>query len=284
VRGGTGRAAVRTSICAWTDPLRLVLGTLTVLPTPPPTRVDRRVGSWAMTLAPLAGLLLAAAGVALLSALGRAGVAGAGPPTSATLAAVLTVGLLALLTRAMHLDGLADTVDGLGSRRPAPEALEIMRRGDVGPFGVVTLLMVVLLQVLALGRLMEGGLGAASLVLALAVSRLALPLLCLQGVRAARADGLGSPVVGSVAPWQAVVSLLLTAVVLLPLLLLAGLGPDGVPLPLPTAAVAGALGLGVAALLAWRAVRRLGGLTGDVLGAAVEATFTTVLVVLALCA
>jgi adenosylcobinamide-GDP ribazoletransferase len=283
VRGGTGRAAVRTRTCAWTDPLRLVVGTLTVLPTPPPTRVDRRVGSRAMTLAPLAGLLLAAAGVALLWSLGWAGRAWAGPPTSPTLAAVLAVGLLALLTRAMHLDGLADTVDGLGSRRPAAEALAIMRRGDVGPFGVVALVMVVLVQVLALGQLMERGLGPASLVLGLAVSRLALPLLCLQGVRAARADGLGSPVVGSVAPWQAVVSLLLTAAVLLPLLLV-GLGPGAVPLPLPSAAVAGALGLGVAALLAWRAVRRLGGLTGDVLGAAVEATFTTVLVVLALCA
>ena len=102
-----------------------------MLPVRPPARVDRDVAGRAMLLAPLAGALLAVLAGGALWLLDRV--------ASPLLAATLAVGLLALLTRGMHLDGLADTADGLGSRRPADGALEVMRRGDVGPFGVVTL-------------------------------------------------------------------------------------------------------------------------------------------------
>lgn len=282
------------------DALRMALGTLTVVPTPPPGTVDRRVGSWAMTLAPLVGALLAVlAGVALwlLGWGGRAADVLTGPLPSGvqaylpgdadhhggpTLAAALVVGLLALLTRAMHLDGLADTADGLGSGKPADQALEVMRRGDVGPFGVVTLVLVLLAQVLALSRLVELGLGVPALLLALVVSRLALPLLCLRGVSAARADGLGQVVVGSVSPVQVVAATTLALGVLLPLALLT-IGASVLELSIVVRAlVVVAAGLGAAVLVAFRAVRRLGGLTGDVLGAAVESAFTVLLVVLAL--
>ena len=194
-----------------TNPLRMALGTLTIVPTPPPSTVDRRVGSWAMTLAPLVGLLLAMLSAGALWLLGwgsrvadvlvallPSGVQALLPGdlgfdwyVEPTLTAALVIGLLAVLTRGMHLDGLADTADGLGSRKPAAEALDIMRRGDVGPFGVVTLVLVLLIQVLALAPLVGVGLGPPALLLALVVSRLALPLLCLRGVPAARADGLG---------------------------------------------------------------------------------------------
>ena len=73
-----------------------------------------------------------------------------------------------------------------------------MRRSDVGPFGVVTLLLVLLLQVAALQALLSRGQGAAAVVTALVVSRLVLPLICSRGVPAARTDGLGSTVAGSV--------------------------------------------------------------------------------------
>lgn len=264
-----------TTFSRVTDPVRLAVGTLTVVPTPPPSTVDRRVAGWAMTLAPLVGLLLGAAGGVLLWLVG-----GTGP----VLAAALTIGLLALLTRAMHLDGLADTADGLGSGKPAPAALEVMRRGDVGPFGVVTLVLVLLVQVLALGQLVERGLGVPGLLLALLVSRLTLPLLCLRGVPAARGDGLGAVVVGSVAPWQLAVSVAVGAAVLLPFAL-ATMGSYVLdPSVVARAAVVGVLGLGAAVLVAVRAVRRLGGLTGDVLGASVETAFTVALVVLTLLA
>jgi adenosylcobinamide-GDP ribazoletransferase len=246
-----------------------------------------------MTLAPVVGGLLAALGGLLLWLLGWGPVGE--PSLSAVLgdllgvpdprvhpflAATLVVGLLALLTRAMHLDGLADTADGLGSGRPAADALEVMRRGDVGPFGVVTLVLVVLLQVLALGVLVAEGLGIPGLCLALVLSRLALPLLCSRGVPAARAGGLGHAVAGSVSRGQVVVAVVLAVAVLVPLSLLS-LGVHVLaPGVLLRAGAVGLVGLGAAAVVARRAVGRLGGVTGDVLGAAVEVTFTTVLVVL----
>lgn len=256
-----------------TNPLRMALGTLTIVPTPAPSTVDRRVGALAMTLAPLVGALLALLSGAALWLLGRGGV-------DPTLAAALVTGLLAVLTRAMHLDGLADTADGLGSRKPAAEALDVMRRGDVGPFGVVTLVLVLLVQVLALAELVEVGLGLPALLLGLVVSRLALPLLCLRGWRPARADGLGQVVVGAVSPGQVVVAFALAAGVLVALALLT-VGSYVLTLSIVIrGGIAVVAGLGAAAFLAFRAMRRLGGLTGDVLGAAVETAFTTVLVVL----
>lgn len=90
------------------DGLRFAVGTLSVLPVRV-ERVDRQVAGQAMTLAPAVGLLLGLiAGLALL------------PPAPPLLGAALALGLLALLTRGLHLDGLADLADGLGSgKRPA---------------------------------------------------------------------------------------------------------------------------------------------------------------------
>jgi adenosylcobinamide-GDP ribazoletransferase len=256
---------VTTSARPTADAARLAVGTLTVLPVAAP-RVDRSVAGRAMVLAPLVGLGLALPGVLLLEVLGD--------EVSPLLAAALVLGLLALLTRGLHLDGLADTADGLGSGRPALEALDLMRRGDVGPFGVVTLVLALLVQVAALAQLVAAGLGAAGLVAALVVSRLALPLACSVGVPAARSDGLGSAVAGSVTRGMALVAVLLSyAALLVPALL------SGAPLELVAVAP---LGLLAGLALGWHAVRRLGGVTGDVLGAVVEATFTGALVALCL--
>lgn len=270
VRRGTGAAAVsRRPPNGLGDGIRLAVGTLTVLPVPAPTRVDRDVAGWAMMLAPAAGAVPAVVAGGLLGLL----VAARAP---ALLAAALAIGLLAALTRGMHLDGLADVADGLGCGRPVPEALEVMRRGDIGPFGVVTLVVVLLMQVTALGALVEqgpGSVGPAGLAVALVVSRLVLPVLCSRGVPAARTDGLGSMVAGSVdRPRLAGACVMTAGLLVVPVLgvgLWAGLA----------AALVGVLAAGV---LAHRAVRRFGGITGDVLGAAVEVAFTTVLVVLAL--
>lgn len=245
--------------------VRLAVGTLTVLPVRAPA-VDREVAGRAMVLAPLVGLLLALPALLLLDLLGA---------VSPLVAAALTLGLLALLTRGLHLDGLADTADGLGSGKPAPAALEVMRRGDVGPFGVVTLVLVLLVEVAALAQLVTTGLGAAGLGAALVLSRLALPLACSTGIPAARSDGLGVVVAGTVSRGMALVAVLLGYAALLGA---AALAPGA---PLEVVAVA-PLGLLAGLALAWRAVRRLGGVTGDVLGAVVEATFTGTLVVLCL--
>jgi len=270
VRGRPGEPAVTQRAWVLPDAARLAVGTLTVLPVRPPRRVDPAVAGWAMVLAPLVGALLALPGGALIWALGLT-------DADPLLAAALTVGLLALLTRAMHLDGLADTADGLGSGKPAPAALEVMRRGDVGPFGVVTLVLTLLVQVVALAALVPGGSAPAGLLVTLVVSRLVLPLLCLRGVPAARADGLGQVVAGSVGATRLGTALALAVGLLVVPTLALGLAGPAVP-----TAVACVVGPAAGGLVALRAVRRLGGITGDVLGAAVEVAFTAALVVLAL--
>ena len=290
MRRGPGDLAVTL------DAARLAVGTLTVLRVRPPGAVDRGVGGRAMVLAPVVGGLLAIVSGLVLWLLGW------GPPSRSSLlsaalgvpafdvrvhpllASALVVALLAALTRAMHLDGLADTADGLGSGRPPAEALEVMRRGDVGPFGVVTLVLTLLVQVLALGVLVAGGLGIAGLALALVVSRLALPLLCSRGVPAARRDGLGQVVAGSVSRGQLLLATVLAVVVLAALSLVSpGLQSLGVETVVRAGVVSG-LALLATGLFARHAVRRLGGVTGDVLGAAVEVTFTVVLVALTVAA
>ena len=182
------------------DSVRLAIGTLTRIPVPAPRRIDRRIAGRAMLLAPLVGLLLA-----LLVAIPAQVIVNV-TPAGGLLIGAMAVAALAWLTRALHLDGLADTADALGSGRPAPEALAIARKSDIGPFGVVTVLFVVLIQVLALADLLDRGAGAGSLVVAVVTGRLAITLACVRGVPAARPDGLGAVVAGSVPRRWAVVA------------------------------------------------------------------------------
>lgn len=280
----------RTRGPAVTDGLRLALGTLTVLPTRPPTAIDRRVGSWAMTLAPLVGCLLAVVGGAFLWLLGLA-------TLSPLLSAVLTVSLLALLTRAIHLDGLADTADGLGSRKPAAAALAIMRKSEVGPFGVVTLLLMLMIQVGALAQHLSEANGIVALGSALVISRALLPLVCSRGVPGARENGLGQVVAGTVTRSQLLLAVALTVLSLVVIsVVISVVAPAVTPLgtslgtslagPGASADVVSQLvraGLGIVSAvlvgggLCWRCVTRFGGTTGDVLGAVVEVSFTVVL-------
>ncbi len=279
VRGRDGEADRAADV---RDALRLAFGTLTVLPVRPPAQVDRRTAGRAMVLAPLVGLVLAGPVTAVLWLLGSATVRPAGVPS--LLGAALVLGLLALLTRGLHLDGLADTADGLGSGREADEALSVMRRSDVGPFGTATLVLVLLVQVTALGSVLAREHGVAALGAALVLSRLAIPLMCLHGIPAARRDGLGHAVVGSVSRLGLLAAAALALGGVAVCLLLTGvtaLGP-GDRLA-PVAAVAAAvLPLVVTALFVRRCVHRFGGVSGDVLGAGVEVAFTSSLLVLAL--
>ncbi|MCM1019965.1 adenosylcobinamide-GDP ribazoletransferase, partial [Micromonospora sp. XM-20-01] len=167
------------------DGIRLALTTFTTAPVRA-GRVDRAAAGTAMALAPLVGALLGAVlGGALLLTGALA------PPL---VAAVVTVGLGALLTRGLHLDGLADTVDALGSYRRGPAALKIMKQPDVGPFGVVALVVVLLLKSAVLAELAgRDALAAfAAVVAATAAGRLAVGLACRRGVPAARLEGLGA--------------------------------------------------------------------------------------------
>lgn len=231
--------------------LLLAVTLLTAFPAPAPPRVDRRATAIALLAAGMVG-----------AALG--GVAAAADQLPGLLGPVAAVSVLAILTRGLHLDGLADLADGLGSRRPAATALEIMRRSDIGPFGVVVLLLVILGDVAALTRVLP-----VTVMVAAAAGRVALAPVCARGVPAARADGLGALVAGSVPRWAAAAAVAA--------LLVAAQLAGGWRL-----SVASAAGLLAAAALTAQARRRLGGITGDVLGAVVETVTLTTLVVAAL--
>ncbi|SDC60281.1 adenosylcobinamide-GDP ribazoletransferase [Actinokineospora iranica] len=241
---------------------RLALSWLTVLPLHT-DRVDSRTSRTAIAVAPAVGLLLGLAAVALLHGAHWLVM----PPL---LAGLLTVGFLALATRGMHLDGLADTADGLGCYGPPERALSVMRDGGAGPFGVVTLIVVLGVQAVALSTLVPHRWGA--VVLAIAAGRAAFTACCVRGIPAARPEGLGALVAGSQPRW-------------VPVSWLAAL------VAVSTVVVPGSLWLGpVAVLLAAAAValllrhtrKRFGGITGDVLGAACELTTAIVLTVCAL--
>jgi adenosylcobinamide-GDP ribazoletransferase len=244
----------------------LAVGTLTRWPVPAPARVDAATARAAMLLAPWVGVALGALAGALAWLGLRAGL-------SATLVAALVVAALAYATRGLHLDGLADTADGLGSGGGAERALEVMRRGDVGPFGVSTLVLVLAVQVAALAQVLTLW-GPPPAVAAVAAARLVLPVLCRRGVAAARPNGLGAAVSGTVG-WPALTADLLVAAGFATV----GLALTGGPVWSGAAMVlaASAIGAGVGHL----AVRRLGGITGDVLGSAVELALAGALLVLA---
>ena len=131
------------------------------------------------------------------------------------LTAALAVAVLAFGSGFLHLDGLADTADGLAVQGDRGRRLEVMRRGDVGPVGVVALVLVLLVQVSALAGLLAArcGSAAATLCLAVVASRATLVVACARGVPPARADGLGSGVAGSVPPALAAVVVGAVAVV-----------------------------------------------------------------------
>ncbi|MGW1047965.1 adenosylcobinamide-GDP ribazoletransferase [Streptomyces sp. NPDC002521] len=252
------------------DGLRFAFGTLTVLPVRV-HRWDRGAARAGMLTAPVAGLVVGgcAAGLGLLLL-----ALGAGP----LLAAVASVAVPAALTRGLHLDGLADTADGLGSGKPAEDALRIMKQSDIGPFGVITLVLVALAQVAVLAQLYGDSWvrGAQAAVVSAVTARLALTLAARAGVPPARPEGLGAAVAGVVpAPGAPAVA---AAVTLGAAVWGAALGPYGAL----RAAAAVLLSLAAAELLLRRCVRRFGGVTGDVFGALAETAATASLIVLAL--
>ncbi|GAA2600489.1 adenosylcobinamide-GDP ribazoletransferase [Streptomyces axinellae] len=247
--------------------VRFALGTLTLLPVRV-TRWDRPAARRGMECAPLAGLVVGLAASAVATALLVCG-------ASALLAGAVAVAVPAVLTRGLHLDGLADVADGLGSGKPAEEALRIMKRSDIGPFGVVTLVLVLLGQAAALASLYGAGwaAGAAGCVLAALTGRTALTLAAREGVPAARSGGLGAAVAGAVPRTGA----LLVAGAVLVLAAASGLPDPGRALG---AVAAAALGLGASQLLLRHCLRRFGGVTGDVFGALAETAATVTLVAL----
>jgi adenosylcobinamide-GDP ribazoletransferase len=168
----------------------------------------------------------------------------------------------------MHLDGLADTADGLGCYGPPERALAVMRDGGAGPFAAVTLVVAVGAQAGSLAAFTPGWAAVAATALAGAAGRAGFGWVCRRGVAAGRPGGLGAQVAGS-QPWW------------VPVLWWVALGTAGYAALGWRAPVAVAVGAVVVVALSWHTGRRFGGMTGDVLGAASELAVTAAVVTLA---
>jgi adenosylcobinamide-GDP ribazoletransferase len=183
---------------------------------------------------------------------------------SLLLAASLAVAVESLVTGAIHLDALADTADGLGA--PTRErALEVMREPAIGSFGATALGLDLLVKTAALAALLDGPDPAFAALAAFALGRAA-PLALAWALPYARAGGgIGASLAGAArAPWPAAGLALGIGIAV------GALGLRGLWL-----AAGAALAVLVVGLVARQ---RVGGVTGDVLGAAVEVATTLALV------
>ena len=172
-------------------------------------------------------------------------------------AALIAVAVTALLTGALHEDGLADMADGFGGGRTREDKLALMRDSRIGAYGVLALLLVVAIKVGAVADMKTTGAAVAGLIAAGAASRAVMPAL-MRWVPPSRTDGLsamaGKPDRDPV--WMGIAIAVVISVVLLSwtgivALLVCGIG---------------------ALVIAWLAKRQIGGQTGDVLGAAQQVT------------
>ena len=260
--GSAGPAGPRGS--ALRDGLRMAIGTLTAVPIPAPVVIDRSAAGVAMVAAPLAVIPIAV----VACAVGALAVVVSLP---ALVVATLMLGTCALGSRGLHLDGLADTADGLTASYDRERALEIMRRGNTGPAGAAALVLVLLLQVTALAAVVTRPYGVVAGAGLMCLARSSLLITCAAGVPAARPGGLGAVVAGVVPRPVAMLGGLAAAGIAAALLTLSGR-----PWWLGTAAVVVAAAVVLALVLRCRL--RFGGITGDVLGAGIELAGAALLV------
>lgn len=240
---------------------RLAVGMLTAVPVPAVVRVTPGVATGALLLAPVSVLPLGAAvGLVLW-----AGAESTVPPLAV---AVLALAVLALGSRALHLDGLSDVADGLTASYDRERSLAVMKSGTAGPAGVVALVLVLGAQAAALATFVADVRSAVIAGGAVCASRAALWITCATGVPPARREGLGSTFTGRIPGWWT-------------LLGWAGLGGLATLIDPWRGPLAVGLAAFVVLLLVVRAVRRFGGVTGDVYGAAIELALATMLLGLA---
>ncbi|MBT5047833.1 MAG: adenosylcobinamide-GDP ribazoletransferase [Rhodospirillaceae bacterium] len=242
--------------------LKLCLGLLTRLPTGLTGIESPEIMARASRWFPLVGLLVGGLSAAVLY-----GGAVLDLPNSA--AALIALGASILLTGALHEDGLADTADGLGGGHDRDSRLAIMRDSHIGTYGVLALILSVGLRWSALVALMGNSVGAAmaALIVAASVSRL-VPVMLMNVLSPARRDGMA---VGAGSPAGPAVRL--ACALALGSLFFLSHWPAMVLTIIAALAVFVALGA--------FAVRRIGGQTGDVLGASQQGTEVLVLLCLA---
>uniref|UniRef100_Q07JV9 Adenosylcobinamide-GDP ribazoletransferase n=1 Tax=Rhodopseudomonas palustris (strain BisA53) TaxID=316055 RepID=Q07JV9_RHOP5 len=251
--------SLATHLRDWIDDLRIAASLLTRVPMPHPegavpSGLTRSQRAFPLVGAAI-GLVVGVVDVVLI----KLGV----PPLAA---AALALGASAALTGALHEDGLADVGDGFGGGRDRKAKLEIMRDSRLGTYGTVVLLVGFAARLAALASL-PLAMVIPALMVAHALGRAAIPLLAAK-MPFARADGLGKNA-GRPTQNDAIFAGAIGAILAL---LLLPIGTALLALIVAALAVAG---------LAWLAWRQIGGVTGDVFGAAEQAAEIAVLVVIA---
>ncbi|MDP2773353.1 MAG: adenosylcobinamide-GDP ribazoletransferase [Nocardioides sp.] len=241
--------------------LRLAVGMLTALPVRPVLGVTPGVATGALVLAPVAVLPLGA----LLGVVLWAGAQTTLPPLAV---AFVALAVLATGSRALHLDGLSDVADGLTASYDRERSLAVMKGGTAGPAGVAALVLVLGVQAAALTAFVDDVSSAAVAGAAVCASRAALWVTCARPVPPAREDGLGVTFTRRVPVWWTLIGL-------------TGLGAAAALVHPWRGPLAVGLAVTVVLLLTWRVVRRFGGVTGDVYGAAIEVALATLLLGLA---
>jgi adenosylcobinamide-GDP ribazoletransferase len=261
---GTGTKPTRdpSSHPWWIRDLILAAGFLTRVPMPSTDAGDRllmRTG-WCF---PLVGAAIGVFGGLLALSAYLIGV-----PVFAS--ALVALAGTALLTGALHEDGLADLADGFGGGHDRDAKITIMRDSRIGSYGVLALILATGLKASAITTLLSDG-DATSLIIAMAVAhggaRALIPPVTLWLSNASEA-GLGK-MAGRPKMSTVQISLAISAVSLL------------IMLPASTAVVAGVIGCAAAAGVAVLARHQIGGYTGDVLGAVEQAVEIAMLLALA---
>ena len=176
--------------------------------------------------------------------------------------ALIAVAATALVAGGLHEEGLANAVDGLFSRKDRDDSLRVMREASLGKFGMLALIFVVGLKVAAIEAL-EPGIAAAALIGSEVTARTVLPAVLMLAVPA-RTEGLSFQA-GRPRKESVIFTLLLGGALTL---LMLGIG---------TGLVAVVVTAVLCVLMARITTMRLGGHTGDVLGAMEQITATAVL-------
>ena len=241
----TSNAERRPGLGGWLDDLRIAGAFLTILPISAPGAGRPGALAGAAWSFPVIGLLVGlAAGIVHVLA------GGLGLP--AWLTATLAVATLVLLTGALHEDGLGDFFDGLGGG-DRERRLQIMRDSQAGNFAVVALVLVLAARIAALAAIADPDMVGLVLAMAATASRAAM-VAAMHLLPNARGDGL------SVAAGRPDRQTLWYALAIAAAVAVLAVGPAAALTCLAMAAIGG-LAIG------WLAQRRLGGQTGDVLGA-----------------
>jgi adenosylcobinamide-GDP ribazoletransferase len=243
-------------LLGWVAETRLALSFLTRLPLPlRPEAAAQPVGA-AVRAFPLVGVVVGAVGGLIYAVADLLGM-------SPTVSALLAIAAMVIVTGGLHEDGLADSADGLGAMT-REKALDIMRDSHIGTFGVMALFFVLSLRVVALSYAGSSIEAVSVLIAAAAGSRAVIPAL-MYLLPPARRDGLGRAA-GHPDRRRVVDAGALGAVIVVVALW-----------PIYWGLLAIAVATAAACVVAWLARRRLGGHTGDVLGAAQQLAETAIL-------